>query len=65
MGATTLGDDRPGVVVGHDVLGAYHDIVARLDDFAVRKADSVFLDNLFHDGLGHARAVCCNGCKEP
>ena len=46
-----LGDDWAGIVMGHNMLGANHDIVACLDDFAVREADGVLLDDLFDDRL--------------
>lgn len=37
--------------MGHDVLRTYHDIVACLDEFAIRETHGVLLDDLFDDGL--------------
>lgn len=57
-----LGDDWAGIVMGHNMLGANHDIVACLDDLAIREADSVLLDDFFDDCLRKVRAF--NGGRE-
>lgn len=54
---STLGDDWPSIVMSHNVFRTNHNIVARLDDFAVRKTNSILLDDFFDDSLGYVRTV--------
>jgi hypothetical protein len=47
------------------MLGAYHDIVSRLDRLAWWKANSILLYNLFNDSLRDARASPNSGSETP
>lgn len=47
----TLGYDRASIVMCHYMFWSYHNIVPCLDSPAWRKADCVFLDNLFDHSL--------------
>lgn len=60
-----LGYDGTSVVVGHNMLGAYHDIVPRFDCFAWRKSDRILLHDLFDDSLRDARASAHCGSETP
>src|SRR5688572_23213728 len=51
--------------MGHDMLRANHDIVSCLDDLALRQPDSILLDDLLDDSLGHAGSGCIGApCEE-
>jgi hypothetical protein len=51
---STLGDDWPGIVMGHDMCWANHDIFSSLDNLAISKTDGVVLHNLFDESLRYA-----------
>jgi len=57
MSKELLGNDRPSVVVGHDMGWANHNIVACFYDFAIRKANGMVLNDLFDDGLRNAKSM--------
>ena len=62
MESSKLADDRASVVVCHDVLWTYHDIVPCFDRFSFGKAYCILLNDLFDDGLGYS-VLFDSGCK--
>lgn len=62
---STLANNWPCIVMGHNMFWSNHDIVSSLDCLPFSKPDSIFLDDFFDDSLGDTRAVTNNGRQRP